>query len=70
MDMVALQWWAKFFRGIGRPCEVSRAITAISDDRPQRRDRDRGSGKRDRHRALLAIEAQRLRGPLPDIATR
>jgi hypothetical protein len=22
MGKVALRWWAKFFRGIGRPCEV------------------------------------------------
>jgi hypothetical protein len=36
MDMVALQWLARFFRGIGRPCEVSRTITAIVDDRLQR----------------------------------
>src|SRR5216684_4690358 len=29
MGMVALRWWAKFFRGNGRPCEVSRSMTAI-----------------------------------------
>jgi hypothetical protein len=29
MDVVALQWSAKFFRGIGRPCEASRTITTI-----------------------------------------
>jgi N-methylhydantoinase B/oxoprolinase/acetone carboxylase alpha subunit len=39
MDMVASQWWAKFFRGIGRPCEVSR--TKLKSRSSQHRDGSR-----------------------------
>jgi hypothetical protein len=30
MGMVALRWWAKFFCGIGRPCEMSTTTSFVT----------------------------------------